>query len=119
MQRVCRPTELLNFSPSCQHPPTGQRACERDTLSVPVVPTTVVMPPSSSSERRASGVRLEGPASPPPPATCTCMSTKPGQATRPVVDGWGRRVLESAVQRGNRTAHDWLMPSTHLWRPAG
>lgn len=20
MQRVCRPTELLNFSPSCQHP---------------------------------------------------------------------------------------------------
>eukprot|EP00961_Rhodomonas_salina_P203493 2745934-Rhodomonas_salina.3 len=52
--------------------------------SVPSTPTTVLSPPCSISDRRAAGTLEPGPASPPPPVTCTCMSTRPGVTTRPV-----------------------------------
>mmetsp|Transcript_9746 Transcript_9746/g.22352 ORF Transcript_9746/g.22352 Transcript_9746/m.22352 type:complete len:270 (-) Transcript_9746:3012-3821(-) len=57
---------------------------DRETSSVPRTPTTVVNPPRMSCFKVASGVREVGPISPPPPVTCTCMSTMPGNMTMPL-----------------------------------
>ena len=57
----------------------GVCTCDLLTESVPHTPTTVVVPTRRKALSCDSGQRDAGPASPPPPVTCTCMSTNPGK----------------------------------------
>jgi len=96
--------------------------------SVPRQPTMVVTPPWMASEMGSSGVRVEGPPSPPPPMMCTWPSMKPGTAMRlrasmtsqyragTLMSGCMRRILPPPARTSHLPSGEGLWISAFLMR---